>query len=79
MQPTPHEGYLDWERSETIRRMVSDNIPSSRHHGAAKRGDALLASLLLMSSLRAQAHAALHGRQARYSPLHMQSRLAGSC
>ena len=26
--------------------MVSDNIPSSRHHGAAKQGDALLAGLL---------------------------------
>jgi hypothetical protein len=23
--------------------MVSDNIPNSRHHGAAKHGDALLA------------------------------------
>jgi DNA invertase Pin-like site-specific DNA recombinase len=46
LQPDAHEGYLDWERSETIRRMVSDNIPSSRHHGAAKHGDALLAGLL---------------------------------
>jgi hypothetical protein len=46
LQPGKHEGYLDWERSETIRRMVSDNIPSSRHHGAAKHGDALLAGLL---------------------------------
>ena len=46
LQPGKHEGYLDWERSETIRRMVSDNIPSSRHHGAAKQGDALLAGLL---------------------------------
>ena len=26
--------------------MVSDNIPTSRHHGAAKHGDALLAGLL---------------------------------
>ena len=46
LQPGAHEGYVDWERSETIRRMVSDNIPSSRHHGAAKHGDALLAGLL---------------------------------
>ena len=29
-----------------IRSMVSDNIPSSRHHGAVKHGDALLAGLL---------------------------------
>lgn len=46
LRPGAHEGYLDWERSETIRRMVSENIPSSRHHGAAKHGDALLAGLL---------------------------------
>jgi DNA invertase Pin-like site-specific DNA recombinase len=46
LRPGTHEGYLDWERSETIRRMVSDNIPTSRHHGAAKHGDALLAGLL---------------------------------
>jgi hypothetical protein len=46
LRPDAHEGYLDWERSETIRRMVSDNIPTSRHHGAAKHGDALLAGLL---------------------------------
>lgn len=26
--------------------MVNDNIPASRHHGAPKHGDALLASLL---------------------------------
>lgn len=46
LRPGAHEGYLDWERSETIRRMVSDNVPTSRHHGAAKHGDALLAGLL---------------------------------
>ena len=46
LRPGAHEGYLDWERSETIRRMVSDNVPSSRHHGAAKHGDALLAGLV---------------------------------
>ena len=46
LQPGTHEGYVDWERSETIRRMVSDSIPSSRHHGAAKHGEALLAGLL---------------------------------
>lgn len=41
-----HEGYLDWERAEAIRRMVSENIPTSRHHGAPKHGDALLAGLV---------------------------------
>src|SRR5215472_12577095 len=44
--PGTHEGYVDWERSEAIRRMVSNNIPNSRHHGAAKHGDALLAGLI---------------------------------
>jgi Recombinase len=44
LHPGTHEGYVDWERSEAIRRMVSDNIPNSRHHGAAKHGDALQGS-----------------------------------
>jgi DNA invertase Pin-like site-specific DNA recombinase len=46
LQPGAHEGYVDWERAEAIRRMVSENIPTSRHHGAAKHGDALLAGLV---------------------------------
>jgi hypothetical protein len=29
LRPGTHEGYVDWERSEAIRRMVSDNIPNS--------------------------------------------------
>jgi DNA invertase Pin-like site-specific DNA recombinase len=46
LMPGTHEGYVDWERSEAIRRMVSDNVPTSRHHGAPKHGDALLAGLV---------------------------------
>ena len=42
LRPGAHEGYVDWERSEAIRRMVSDNLPTSGHHGAAKHGDGLL-------------------------------------
>jgi hypothetical protein len=30
LKPGAHEGYLDWERAEAIRRMVSENIPTSR-------------------------------------------------
>jgi len=30
-------------RSEEIRKMVSNNVPASRHHRAPKHGDALLA------------------------------------
>ncbi|WP_455873695.1 recombinase family protein [Rhizobium yanglingense] len=43
--PDAHEGYVSWERAEEIRKMVSDNLPASRHHGAPKHGDALLAGL----------------------------------
>jgi hypothetical protein len=46
LMPNAHEGYVSWEKAEAIRRMVSDNIPTSRHHGAAKHGDALLAGLI---------------------------------
>lgn len=44
--PGVHEGYVSWERAEAIRKMVSDNTPTGRHHGAPKHGDALLAGLL---------------------------------
>jgi DNA invertase Pin-like site-specific DNA recombinase len=46
LRPGSHEGYVGWERAEAIRRMVSDNIPTSRHHGAAKHGEGLLAGLI---------------------------------
>lgn len=46
LQPGAHEGYVDWERAEAIRAMVSQNVPAGPHHGAAKQGDALLAGLL---------------------------------
>ena len=46
LMPNAHEGYVSWEKAETIRIMVSSNVPTSRHHGAAKHGDALLAGLL---------------------------------
>jgi DNA invertase Pin-like site-specific DNA recombinase len=44
--PGSHEGYVSWERSEDIRKMVSNNVPIGRHHGAPKHGDALLAGLV---------------------------------
>ncbi len=46
LKPGAHEGYVEWERAEAIRKMVGDNVPASRHHGAPKHGDALLAGLL---------------------------------
>ncbi|GLR98728.1 recombinase family protein [Bradyrhizobium liaoningense] len=46
LKPNTHEGYVSWERFEAIRTMVSSNVPTSRHHGAPKHGDALLAGLI---------------------------------
>jgi DNA invertase Pin-like site-specific DNA recombinase len=46
LMPNAHEGYVSWERAETIRAMVSSNVPTSRHHGAPKHGNALLAGLI---------------------------------
>jgi Recombinase zinc beta ribbon domain len=41
-----HEGYVSWEKAETIRKMVNSSVATSCHHGAPKHGDALLAGLL---------------------------------
>ena len=46
LMPNAHEGYISWEKAEAIRKMVSSNVPTSRHHGAPQHGDALLAGLL---------------------------------
>jgi hypothetical protein len=46
LKPGAREGYRDWKPAEAIRPMVSENIPTSRHHGAPKHGDALLAGLV---------------------------------
>ena len=46
LKPGAHEGYIDWERAEAIRAMVSSNVPASRHHGAARHGSGLLAGLV---------------------------------
>ena len=46
LMPNAHEGYVSWEKAEVIRKMVSSNVPTGRHHGAPKHGDALLAGLI---------------------------------
>jgi DNA invertase Pin-like site-specific DNA recombinase len=46
LQPGAHEGYVDWERAEAIRKMVSENVPTADAHGAPKHGAALLSGLL---------------------------------
>ena len=49
LMPDAHEGYVSWETAEAIRKMVSSNVPTGRHHGAPKHGDALLAGLIRCS------------------------------
>ena len=46
LHPGAHEGYVDWAQSETIRRMIADNLSGRERHGAVKRGASLLAGLL---------------------------------
>src|SRR5690349_15172404 len=46
LQPGAHEGYVDWDRAEAIRQMVSENAFGPAAHGAPKHGSALLAGLL---------------------------------
>src|SRR5262249_16369969 len=44
--PGSHEGYVDWPRSEAIRKMIAGNLPGTEQAGTAKRGAALLAGLI---------------------------------
>jgi DNA invertase Pin-like site-specific DNA recombinase len=44
--PNTHEGYVDWETFQQIRRAIAENLPGPGRSGAAKRGLALLAGLL---------------------------------
>lgn len=46
LQPGAHEGYIDWERAEAIRKMVSENVPTAGTRSAPKHGAALLSGLL---------------------------------
>jgi hypothetical protein len=46
LQPGAHEGYVEWDHAEAIRKMVTDNAPTAGRHGAPKHGAALLAGLL---------------------------------
>src|SRR5437899_6536884 len=73
LMPNAHEGYVSWERAEAIRTMVSSNVPTGRHHGAPKHGDALLAGLIRCNrcgrKLTLRYTGAKHG-----IPLHSRSR-----
>src|SRR6266446_2648741 len=77
LMPNAHEGYVSWERAETIRKMVSSNVPTSRHHGAPKHGDAPFIGAHPLPPLRSEADAPLLGCKARYPTLQLQPRLDG--
>jgi Recombinase/Recombinase zinc beta ribbon domain len=46
LKPGVHEGYIDWDRAEALRQMVSKNSLRAGSHGPPKRGAALLSGLL---------------------------------
>src|SRR3954453_11992741 len=46
LKPGAHEGYVEWDRAEAIRKMVSGDVPAAGARGAPKHGSALLAGLL---------------------------------
>ena len=58
LKPGVHEGYVDWDRAETIRQMVSGNVPRSSQLGATRQRPACRAGTL--SPLRSQAHGSLY-------------------
>jgi hypothetical protein len=37
LRPGTHEGYVAWERAETIRQMITDNRQGGEHPGAIKQ------------------------------------------
>jgi Recombinase len=73
LMPNAHEGYVSWERAETIRAMVSSNVPTSRHHGAPRS----LGWPHPLPPLRAQTDASILGHEARHSALQLHPRLDG--
>jgi hypothetical protein len=38
LMPNAHEGYVSWDKAETIRKMVTSNVPTSRHHDSGGSG-----------------------------------------
>src|SRR2546430_1256981 len=75
LMPNAHEGYVSWEKAETIRKMVSSNVPTSRHHGAPKHGDALLAGLLRCRRFGRKATPPPSGAKHHNPPHHRRRRL----
>lgn len=71
--PESHEGYVDWERFERIRRAINANnrAPAAcRHHGPARSGRAVLVGLLRCRRCAAKLtvqYSGLHGAVPRYA------------
>jgi DNA invertase Pin-like site-specific DNA recombinase len=71
--PQAHEGYVDWDRFERIRRAIEANLQTasaSRHHGPARTGCAILAGLLRCRRCGAKLtvqYSGLHGSVPRYA------------
>jgi DNA invertase Pin-like site-specific DNA recombinase len=72
--PNAHEGYVSWDKAEAIRTMVSSNVPTSRHHGAPKHGDALLAGLLRCRRCGRKFDPPLLGSEASHPALQLHPR-----
>ena len=78
LQPGAHEGYVDWDRAEAIRTMVSENVPTAGTRGAPKHGCGAVVGPAAMPSLRAQAHRSVHRGQGPDPSLCLHSRKARS-
>ena len=75
LMPGPHEGYVGWEKSEAIRRMVCGNIPTSRHQARQSKAMRCWRGYPV-PALRTQAHSPLLWNEAPYPALQLFPRLA---
>ena len=76
LQPGAHEGYVDWERAEAIRRMVSENVPDEPASWRAQARRCVARWSRPLPPLRAQADRPLQRREAQHSTLCLPPRPA---
>ena len=70
LMPGAHEGYVEWERAEAIRAMISNNALHGQARGAPKHGAALLAGILRCRRCGRKMtiqYSGTHGQIPRYS------------
>ena len=53
LMPNAHEGYVSWEKAEAIRKMVSSNVPTSRHPWCAQARRRFVGGPAPLSPMRA--------------------------